>query len=102
VDITQDCRLVLEALYLQRLDTCVVRVYEEFPPKIIFARKFSLSERSCTDLLNMAADAFGQSLPANLPAQPRVPTSLGLGVAQSMLPIPPPVSIADIPTAIAK
>jgi hypothetical protein len=102
VDITQDCRLVLEALYLQRLDTCVVRVYEEFPPKIIFARKFSLSDSSCTDLLGMAADAFGQSLPANLPAQRRVPTSPGLGVAQSMLPIPPPVSIADIPTAIAK
>ena len=102
MDITKDSRLVLEALYLQSLDTCVVRVYEEFPPKIIFARKVSLGDSSCTDLLHMAVDAFGQSLSAKLPAQRRVPTSLGLGVAQSMLPIPPPVSVSDIPTATAK
>jgi len=93
---------VLEALYLERLDACVVRVYEEFPPKIIIARRISLGDGSCAYLLDMAVDAFGQSLPAKLPAQRRVPASLGSVVAQSMLPIPPPVGVADVPIEIAK
>ena len=54
-------------------------------------------ERGFEDLLDMAADAFRQRLPAQLPAQRRVPRSLGLNAAQAMLPIPPPVSVADIP-----
>ena len=97
LNIAGDNRLVLEALYLKRIDTCVVRVYEELPLRIHFARKFGLEAPSCAHIIESAFSYFGQHLPAQLPAQPGVPRSLGLDVAQALLPVPPPVNVAEIP-----
>jgi hypothetical protein len=97
LDISSDNRLVLEALYLSRLTTCVVRVYQESPLEIVFARKFSLDGDPRADLLHLATETFGRRLPVDLPAQERVPASLGLEVAQAMLPVPPPVDVTAVP-----
>lgn len=98
LSVGEENRLVLEALYLQRIDTCVVRVYEESPLQVFYARKFGLGVPSCAQIMDSAFAIFGQHLPARLPAQPSAPVLLGLKVAQALLPVPPPVSVADIPT----
>jgi hypothetical protein len=90
-------RLVLEALYLQRMETCVVRVYQENPLQIHYARKFSLSAPSCAQILESAFSIFGRHLPPRLPAQPSSQQSLGVDVAKALLPIPPPVNVAEVP-----
>jgi hypothetical protein len=96
LDISDENRLVLEALYLNRIETCVLRVYQEQPPKVMFARKFSLGVETCADLMQSAFEEFGRCLPPQLPAQTRVPASLGMSVAQAMLPVPPPVDVSAI------
>ena len=67
LSVAEENRLVLEALYLQWMDTCVVRVYEEMPLKTHYARKFSLGVASCAQNMESAFSAFGQHLPARLP-----------------------------------
>lgn len=79
------------------MDTCVVRVYEEMPLKIHYARKFSLGVASCAQNMESAFSAFGQHLPARLPARPNAQRSLGLDVAQALLPVPPPVNVVEVP-----
>lgn len=95
--VAEESRLVLEALYLQRMDTCVVRVYREAPFQIHYARKFSLSAPSCAQIMESAFSVFGQHLPTRLPDQPAVKRSLDLDVERALLPIPPPVNVADVP-----
>jgi hypothetical protein len=95
--IPKDNRLVLEALFLKRGDTCVVRVYEESPIQFFFARKFDIRGNSCEEIMALAVDALVQRLPARIPTPRQVPASLGLDVEQALLPIPPPVNLSQIP-----
>jgi hypothetical protein len=97
LDVTENNRLVLEALYLERRDTCVIRVYEESPLEVFFARKFSIRADSCADILDSAVESFELRLPPRLPTLKRVSASLGLKVAQSTTPVPPPVNVAAVP-----
>jgi hypothetical protein len=90
-------RLVLEALYIKRRNTCVVRVYQTSPLEVFFARKFGLEVDSCAALLKSAVEIFAQHLRQIIPVQMRVPASLGMSTAQAMLPIPPPVDVTNIP-----
>jgi hypothetical protein len=95
-------RLVFEALYLEALDTCVVRVFQESRLKILYARKAvgdigKLSSRLCE-----AADVFLLQLQRPLEIQlferdyGRISKLLGQSVCQALSPIPPPVSLEEI------
>jgi hypothetical protein len=97
LSIADENRLVLEALYLQQIDTCVVRVYQESPLKVLYARKFGVSAPSCAQIMDSAFAVFAQHLPSRLPMQPDAHESLGPKVERALLPIPPPVNVADVP-----
>jgi len=96
LDISTDARLVLEALYLPKDDVCVFRIYRNNPLDVSFAAKRRLQADACRDLADRALVEFQRRLPATLPPQSRVPRSFGAGVAQRMLPVPPPVNLAKV------
>lgn len=97
LSIADENRLVLEALYVQQIDTCVVRVYQESPLKVFYARKFGIGAPSCAQIMDSAFAAFGQHLPSRLPGQLVAHESLGPEVERVLLPVPPPVNVADVP-----
>ena len=97
LNISDENRLILEALYLQGIDTCVVRVYEENPLRVLYARKFSVDISSCMQIIDYAFAVFQQHLPSKLPVQPDAHVPLEPRVARALQPIPPPVRVADVP-----
>jgi hypothetical protein len=92
-------RLVLEALHFKKLDACVVRVFVETPLNILYARKCFGDIVPCNTLVSEATSI----LLAEIPTSPQSaaafdpPGGLGLKGSTALLPVPPPVKIADIP-----
>ena len=95
-------RLVLEALYLQSLDTCVIRVFREARLKILYARKSVADVAKLAALILDAAGLFLLHLTKSLPLQlaerdyDLVSKLVGESVSQALSPIPPPVDLEDL------
>jgi N-glycosylase/DNA lyase len=99
---TKNKRLVLEALYLQSLDTCVIRVFREARLNILYARKSVGDVAKLSALILDAAGLFLLHLKKSLPLQiaerdyDRVSKLVGQSVSQALSPIPPPVNLEDL------
>lgn len=94
-------RLVLEALYLRRLNTCVVRVFRERGAKILYARK-AVDIAKLATKVGEAAEVFLLHLKKPLSVQlfegdyAQISAALGESISQVLSPIPPPVNLAGL------
>ena len=94
-------RLVLETLYLQRLNTCVVRVFRERGAKILYAGK-AIDQAKLASKVGEAAEVFLLHLKKPLPVQlfegdyAQISPALGESLSQVLSPIPPPVNLAEL------
>jgi hypothetical protein len=94
----EDRKLVLEVLHLPTQEVGVVRVYQEEPPEILFARK-SADVQKLAEYVQEAASCFMANFPSQ--AQPFVDveglsSDLGFDVSIAFTPIPPPLDLAEI------
>jgi hypothetical protein len=95
-------RVVFEALYLEAPDTCVVRVFREFPLKVLYARKAVGDIAKFSSRLCEAADLFLLQLQKPPAVQlferdhGRISKLLGQSLSQTLSPIPPPVSLKEV------
>jgi hypothetical protein len=96
--VNAESRLVLEALYLEQFDACVVRVFLESPLEFFYGRKTVSDLSSCSGKIAKAAEHFQLHLPKDLlPVQdhdvagdwPELDALLG--------PLPPPFDFATLP-----
>lgn len=95
----KNTRLVLEALYLKSCDTCVVRVFREGRPQILYARKSVGDVTTLAPILDGAAAQFLLQLTKSLPLQSseagygRISKLVGQSLSRALAPIPPPVNL---------
>lgn len=95
--VSENERLVLEALHLRRVDTCVVRVYVMQPLRIFVARKSIGDAEKLSVDLEHAREQFILRLPPAPQPLARFEPDSGLDVSLAFLPIPPPVDLTEIP-----
>lgn len=93
-----DGRIVLEALSHTSVDGVVVRVYQENPLVIHYAKR--ASSRGQIDAITREAAAVFESLPGHLEEETVEDLEgLGLHIGDLLNPIPPPFRIEDTPDA---
>lgn len=98
----KDTRLVLEALYLSSRDTCVVRVFREGRPQILYGRKSVGDVTTLASIVDEAAAQFLLQLNESLPLQSIesgygfISKVLGKSLSQALAPIPPPVDLSQV------
>jgi len=96
---TENQRLVLEAFYLAARDTCVVRVFREGRPEILYARKSVGDVTKLASALDGAASHFLLHLKKWLPLQSSeagyglISKLIGKSLSRALAPIPPPVNL---------
>jgi len=90
-------RLVIEALHSPANDTCAIRVYSEKGTTIHYARKVVGSVAALPSRLEEAAREFQLRLPTKLLDAKQLDLSaFDPHVVQALLPIPPPVMLAEL------
>ena len=90
-------RLVLEALYLERFNACIVRVFTEIPLRFFYERK-ATTPQACAARVSEALGAFQMQLPNDLLSLIEHDASEGWHrrIFEALAPIPPPVNVANI------
>jgi hypothetical protein len=96
--VDSDKRLVFEAMYLERYDACVIRVFHEQPLRFLYQRKAVGDISKCTPKIRDGMENFHLHLPQRrlLIAEQDAGTEWP-EMDRVLLPIPPPCTVAEIP-----